>query len=1108
MEDFTIINKRGETVPLDFNKILNRLTKIKEIHPKLHVNVGLIAQNTIKMMVTGITTTELDNISVNYCASMVINNPDYSNMASRIEIDNLHRNTSNCYLKYVNELTNYYINGEHVQMLHPKLIKFVNHYYKDIDCNINYDYDYDFDYFGLKTLMKSYLLKHIITNDKGIKIDKIKERPQQLFMRVSIGIHLHKILDNGSVTDITVLDEIFETYKLMSNKYYTHATPTLFNAGTMRQSLSSCFLLSVEDNLQDIFTTLSESAQISKWSGGVGIHVSQVRGRSSVIKSTNGISEGIAPMLKLFNDTAIYIRQGGGKRKGSTAVYLEMWHPDIEEFLDLRKQTGDEQLRARDLFLALWICDLFMERLEKSIREDKEVLWSLFCPSVAKGLADVYGEEYKSLYKKYEDAKLYTKQIPITKLWKHILEIQMESGVPYISFKDHVNRKNNQNNLGTIKSSNLCVDGDTQILTKAGYFKIKDLENQFVYVWNGKTFSKSLIKKTNTDQDLLKITFSNGMYINCTHHHNFYIKPHTTTEWSIHEHNEIKTSANKLKVGDHLIRYNLPIISGNSNNDIKYAYTVGYLYGKHSKTNYISLHYDDNLKKCKNHLEYSLMSLNGNILDLMLSDDFHFKIPFNASIKNRIDFLSGLIDSSINDVGELTIKLPRHKTNYSISNSLMLFCHTLSLQPILYEEDNHFILSFDKLDASVMYFTLKMKTHTVSKNDIDYVHTNSNVSIVSIQELKDKHDTYCFNEPMFHRGILNGVITGNCNEINIYTDRNNIGVCNLASICLSRFVEYKNNKPYYNFDKLHYVSKIAVKNLNNVIDNNHYPVEKGERSDKNNRPIGLGVQSLAKTFFKMKYAFTSEEAKKLNKLIFETIHHAALEASCELAMVEGTYNSYKNSMISYGKLQPDLWNVTPSNLWNWPVLRKNIKTFGIRNSLLMALMPTASSAQIFNNTESVEPLSSNLYKRNVLSGSFQVVNKYLVQDLIKLNLWNDDIKQRIIADNGSIQRLNLPHQLKDIYKTVWEISQKDIINMEADRNAYVCQSTSSNRFVKNPTFDKLTSMHIYTWKKGLKTGMYYLRSQAAVDAVKISIDTKILKESSNDEQEECMSCSA
>lgn len=812
IDEFNVINRHNKVVPLDFNRILNRLTTLKNMEPMLHVNVGLIAQNTIKLMINNITTRELDNISANICASMITIHPDYGTLASRIEISNLHKETNSDFYQMLIELNNYKNeNDEYIKLVDNKLILFANNYSDLIQTKINYNLDFNFSYFGIKTLKKSYLLKHNLS-DNNIKI---LERPQHLYLRVAVGIHFNKIDKNG-YTDEFTLDNIFNTYKLLSEHYYTHATPTLFNGGTPRQSLSSCFLLEIGDNLEGIYKTLSDTAKISKWSGGIGVHCSQVRAKNSLIKSTNGKSEGIIPMLKVYNDSALYVSQGGGKRKGSTAVYLEPWHADVFEFLDLKKPIGDEYLRARDLFLAMWIPDLFMKRLIDAIKNQKIVMWSLFCPNIAKGLTDKYGTEFEELYIKYENEKKYNKQIDITILWKKILEIQMESGVPYISFKDHINRKTNQNNLGTIKSSNLCQ------------------------------------------------------------------------------------------------------------------------------------------------------------------------------------------------------------------------------------------------------------------------------------------------------------------EVLLYTDKDNIGVCNLASISLPKFVEYNTyNEPFYNYQKLYDITKIIIKNLNQVIDNNVYPVPEGKYSDSMNRPLGLGVQGLADVFFKFKIPFTSNKAKEINRFIFETIYFGALESSCELAQINGYYKNYPTSMTAKNQLQFDLWGVTPSSMWNWDKLRMRIKQYGLYNSLLTALMPTASTSQIMGNYEMFEPITSNMFTRNTLSGTFQIINKYLIHDLLQLNIWNDTIKQKIIANNGSIQNINeIPQNLKEIYKTVWELKQKDLIDMDSDRSAFVCQSSSSNRYMSNPTNNKLTSMYIYCWEKGLKTGCYYLRSKSGADAIKFNIDVNILNEQklkqkqvllknyTTSEEEECTVCSA
>jgi ribonucleoside-diphosphate reductase alpha chain len=1128
--NFYVFNKKGQYVELDFNKVLYRLNKLKNKEPKLTVNVPIIAQHTIKMMVSGISTRKLDDISSKFCASNITNNTDYDKMAVRIEVDNLHRDTKSCYLETTNILNNYLSpnSEEKIEMIHPKLIKFVERNYEYINQVINYDNDYKYCYFGLKTLMKSYLLKHN---------NVIKERPQQMLMRVSIGIHLTEVHDGGNCS-IKTLESIKETYQMMSNKQYTHATPTLFNAGTHRQSLSSCFLLSVDDSLVDIYKTLTDTAMISKWSGGVGIHVSQVRAHKSLIRSTNGESEGIVPMLKMYNDSAVYVSQGGGKRKGSTAVYLETWHADIEDFLDLKKPIGDEMRRARDLFLALWICDLFMERLILAVTTGETVMWSLFCPDKARGLTDVYGDEYKELYLKYENAKMYEKQVSIKELWTHILEIQMEAGVPYISFKDHVNRKNNQNNLGTIKSSNLCVHGNTLILTKEGYYPIKDLANKDVEVWNGSEFSLSPVRKTNVNQELLKITTSDGCELKCTPYHKFYVLNSGNRKENFQY---IIKDAYELKFNDKLIKCEFPILKGNKDFDFNYPYTHGFFCGDgtyHTNKNGKKYPWIDLCSDKRNLLEYIeyrdniLISEKDKKIRLKLHMDIKSKydVPINATLNNKLQWLGGYLDADGCLLKNNALELG--SINKKFIMDIKLLCNTLGFNPKLHKNLSdrvetiqktlcnckaYYKLYINKNDTYHLYKNLNLVTKRLNyKGNKPENRTSTFVRISSIEQVDDLHDTYCFNEPKEHKGIFNGIISGNCNEINIYTDKNNIGVCNLSSLCLSKFVKKDELSNYsYDYNKLHDVAKKAVENLNRVIDNNVYPVKEGKKSDEENRPIGLGVQSLAKVFFKLKLPFVCEESKEINKKIFETIYHAALEKSCELAKEHGPYKNYHNSMISKGKLQMDLWNVEPSDLWDWDVLRNNIKEFGVRNSLLMALMPTASTAQIMGNTESFEPITSNIFVRNTLSGSFQIVNKHLIKDLEKLNMWNDNMKQQIIARDGSIQTIpSIPDSLKKIYLTIWEISQKDLIDMEADRNAYICQSTSSNRYLKDPDNAKLTSMHVYSWKKGLKTGMYYLRSQAAASAVKFNVDTNILNDANKEgdgvevDDEECLMCSA
>jgi ribonucleoside-diphosphate reductase alpha chain len=703
----------------------------------------------------GVPTTELDNLAAETAAALTVKHPDYALLASRIAVSNLHKNTTKSFSETMRLLYNCTDSktGKVLPLIADDVMQIIEENAELLDSTIIYDRDYGFDYFGFKTLEKSYLLK---VNGK------IVERPQHMYMRVSIGIH------KGDI------DSAIKTYHLMSERWFTHATPTLFNAGTPKPQMSSCFLLTMkEDSIDGIYDTLKQTAKISQSAGGIGLAIHGIRATGSYIGGTNGTSNGIIPMLKVFNDTARYVDQGGGKRKGAFAIYLEPWHADVFEFLDLRKNHGKEEMRARDLFYALWIPDLFMKRVE----QDGE--WSLFCPNEAPGLHESWGDQFEQLYEQYESEGRARRTIKAQELWFAILEAQIETGTPYLLYKDAANSKSNQQNLGTIKSSNLCT------------------------------------------------------------------------------------------------------------------------------------------------------------------------------------------------------------------------------------------------------------------------------------------------------------------EIIEYTAPDEIAVCNLASLALPRFVI----NGQFDHEKLYEVTYQATKNLNKIIDYNYYPVEEARNSNLRHRPIGLGVQGLADVFIQLRLAFESDAARTLNKEIFETIYFAAMTASKDLAKVEGPYETYAGSPVSKAQFQFDLWGVEPSLRWDWYSLKAEVLKYGVRNSLLVAPMPTASTSQILGNNECFEPYTSNIYVRRVLSGEFVVVNKHLLNDLIELNLWNDEMKNRIISNNGSIQKIDdIPDQIKDVYKTVWEIKQRTLIDMAADRGAYICQSQSLNLFVDAPTTSKLTSMHFYGWRKGLKTGMYYLRSKAASQAVQFTVE--------------------
>ncbi|TXJ27926.1 MAG: ribonucleoside-diphosphate reductase subunit alpha [Chitinophagaceae bacterium] len=750
-----VIKRDGKKESVKFDKITARIEKLSYGLDRRFVNSIDVAKKVIEGLYDGVTTTELDNLAAETAASLTVKHPDYALLASRIAVSNLHKNTTKSFSKTMKMLYECVDekSGKYAPLLSDDVWQIIHDNAELLDSTIIYDRDYGFDYFGFKTLEKSYLLK---------LNGKVAERPQHMFMRVAIGIHKEDI------------DSAIKTYNLMSERWFTHATPTLFNAGTPKPQMSSCFLLTMkEDSIDGIYDTLKQTAKISQSAGGIGLAISSIRATGSYIGGTNGTSNGIIPMLRVYNDTARYVDQGGGKRKGAFAVYLEPWHADVFEFLDLRKNHGKEELRARDLFYALWIPDLFMKRVE----EDGS--WSLFCPNEAPGLQDCWGEEFEKLYAQYEKEGRARKTVKAQELWFAILDAQIETGTPYLLYKDAANRKSNQQNLGTIKSSNLCT------------------------------------------------------------------------------------------------------------------------------------------------------------------------------------------------------------------------------------------------------------------------------------------------------------------EIMEYTSPDEVAVCNLASLALPRYVI--NGK--FDHDKLYEVTYEVTKNLNKIIDGNYYPVEEARTSNLRHRPIGLGVQGLADVFILMRLPFESDEAKQLNKEIFETIYFAAMTASKDLAKVNGAYETFAGSPVSKGIFQFDMWNVEPTLRWDWYTLKAEVLKHGVRNSLLVAPMPTASTSQILGNNECFEPYTSNIYVRRVLSGEFVVVNKHLLKDLVDLNLWTDDMKNHIMSHNGSIQKINaIPDEIKAIYKTVWEIKQRAIIDMAADRGAYICQSQSLNLFVDAPTAGKLTSMHFYGWKKGLKTGMYYLRTKAASQAVQFTVE--------------------
>jgi ribonucleotide reductase alpha subunit len=966
-----VVKRNLEREEVSFDKVLKRLKAISE---GLKVNVYEVAQNVCSRIYDGVRTAELDELAAQLCSSMMLEHPDYGTLAARLIVSNHHKNTSPSFSETIATLYPLGLVSEdlnNVVMAHKE--KLNNH--------IDYSRDYLFDYFGFKTLEKAYLLK---TNGRVV------ERPQHMFMRVSLGIHGNDIR------------EALQTYDLMSQKYFTHATPTLFNAGTKVPQLSSCYLVAMsDDSIEGIFDTLKDCALISKYAGGIGLHIHNIRARNAVIRGTNGISTGVVPMLRVFNNTARYVNQSG-KRNGSIAMYLEPWHADVEMFIEMRKNHGAEEERARDLFYALWIPDLFMKRVQAG------GIWSLMCPDTSRGLSDVYGDEFEKLYERYEAEGKYVKQVPAQDLWFKILECQIETGTPYMLYKDHVNRKNNQSNIGIVKSSNLCVAPYTKILTDKGHKVIETLEGTEVKVWNGKEFSMVTVHKTGEEQQLVRVTTSWGLEVDCTPYHKFYVVDEETGEVVVKEAQELQTD-------DELLRGELPTLT--TPNDI-----------------------DQKLQ-----LFAALCDAQGTTAVTDMSKN---------NIQNTVLFLQTM--GIVAGVGKTTDRLYKLLLPKS-SISKMLAMGFKSSAELLRLESNELPL----------------------------------LVVESVKPLTGEYNTYCFTEPLEHKGVFNGILTGQCVEIMEVSTPDETAVCNLASICLPTYID----EGVYNFQKLHDVVKVVTKNLNKVIDVNFYPTEKAARSNKRHRPIGIGVQGLADTFAILKMPFESDAARKLNQEIFETMYHAAVEASVELAKKYGSYETFKGSPASKGQLQFDLWNASPGNTrYDWESLKKAVVEHGMRNSLLIAPMPTASTSNIMGYTEAFEPFTSNLYKRKTLAGEFILVNKYLIKDLTELGMWNQKIKQQIMINEGSIQKIaEIPEHVRELYKTVWEIKMRTVIDMAADRGVFVDQSQSMNLFVENPDFKKLSSMHFYAWNKGLKTGMYYLRTKAKAKAQMFTIDPKLVK---------------
>ena len=931
-----VVKRNGSKEDVQFDKVHERikLCAYRDGKP-LSVNPALIAQKTLQRIYDGVKTSELDELAAQLSVSLITTHPDYETLASNIIISNHQKNTNPSFADTMRLLANqrHVKTGSPMSYLSDEFMAAVEAHGPALDAALRHERDFLLDYFGFKTLERQ---KYLLRDSSG----QVLERPQHLWMRVAVTLwgssaapgHGRGAPDHGR-GNMTTLDRVLETYTLLSTKQLIHATPTLFNAGAPRAQMSSCYLLQMaSDSITGIYKTLSDCAQISKYAGGIGLHIHNVRARGAYIAGNGGTSTGIVPMLRNFNATARYVDQGS-KRNGSFAIYLEPWHADVEDFLKLKLPTGSEEERARDLFYALWIPDLFMERVEA----DKP--WTLFCPSEAPGLADVWGPAFQDLYERYEREGRGRKQVEARKLWTRILDSQIETGTPYLLYKDAANSKSNQQNLGTIKSSNLCVAPETILMTRDGPFSICALENWDVSVWNGYRWSLTRVQKTGEKQPLLTVEVQDT-------------KVHTTH-------------------GRHVILTN----------------------------------------------------------SLECTPYHKFILPSSGDLANA----------------------PR-------------------------------------VEAQELVPGMQL-TSWVGPDG--WSHT---VRVLSVTNRGRISDTFCFSEIENHAGVFNGILTGNCTEIIEYSDEKETAVCNLASIALPAFVAHRS----FQFDALRKVVAVAVRNLNRVIDLNFYPVPETRASNLRHRPIGIGVQGLADVFAMMRFAWDSDKAADLQQRIFEHMYYAAVETSATLAEEEGPYETFAGSPVSKGLLQYDLWaSVVPltqqDGTLDWAALKARASR-GIRNSLLMAPMPTASTSQILGYNECFEPVTSNIYTRRTLSGEYIVMNKHLIRDLIRLDIWNDDMKNQIILRNGSIQGIpGVPEATQNLYKTAWEIKQRTLIDMAAARGAFLCQSQSLNLFMAEPTESKLSSMHFYGWKKGLKTGLYYLRTKAPVMAQKFTVDPDLQK---------------
>ena len=1197
-----VITRTGRREALDTNQITKRLQSLINRSPKIpHVNPYELMLEVCKGLKSGITTYEIDEYAANASASLSITNPYYLKIAARIVIDNHQKNTQR---SFVDKMRKLYLNqddqGKINSLIAQDFFKYVEEHQDFIERTIDYNRDFYLDFFGFQTFTRSYSMK---VDEKPI------ERPQDMFMRTAIDLHM-----NTCDTVEEELQNIKTTYEALSLKFYTHASPTYYNAGSEKKQYASCFLLGTHDSREGIMRTADHISAISKYSGGIGVHINCLRGTGAKIRGTNGRSSGIVPWLKIYNEVTKGFNQGG-RRPGSAAFYIMPHHPDIMKFIEITRNGGTEEMRARAIFTSLWIPDIFMERVRDG------ALWSTFDPDSCGDLSDYTGEEYRKKYLELEEKKMYSSQIPARKIWEACMETNSDVGRLYVCFSDTANEMFMQKNLGVLKSSNLCVAPDTLILTENGYFPIEQLattNNGQHIIWNGFELSKAQFAKTGSNKQLLKITFSDGIELKCTPEHKFA----TFRSYNSNSFNE--TKAENLVVGQKLIKHTFPVLEyGDSN--FNYPYTHGFFCGDGTiayhptlgitcsnnaqqdnsycghhlqlppvprrqdgkcaatckqQPSFVDLYHEK--KELLRHMDYTsyVECKEENRYRLMCFDDIadKFTVPSDKSKEIRLQWLAGYLDAdgSFAKNGDAW-SLQVSSINKDFLMQVKLLCNTLGTNPLMhvskqagqtllpdgndgskmYDTKEIYRLCFSVEDSSNLYsIGLNTKRLQWNNKQVPMRSKKQYITVKSIEKLETKEDTYCFNEPNMHMGIFNGVLAMNCSEIFLYSNAEEYAVCILSSIALPTFVldgyseeELKQSEelrrklnhefpvnPYFDFKKLIEITKLITTNLNLIIDKTFHPLKETKRGNDRHRPIGIGVQGLDDCYAKMRYPFKSDAAHDLNKKIFETIYFAAITQSSVLARKQ--YQSLKKKCKLEGKLiiyehQPDSYNLVekvynspeeipqtagsyPSMLWNggspigngifhwelaglttdrlsgmfdWESLREHVKTFGVRNSLTVACMPTASTSQLLGNNESVEPYTSNIYKRNTLAGEYIVVKKHLMDDLYRLGLWSSSIKDYLLASNGSIQHIDgIPDNIKELYPTVWEIDQEVLVQQAIDRQPFVDQGQSLNLYVENLNMAVWNKLMFKAWKGKLKTGKYYLHSRPAVTPQKFTID--------------------